>query len=229
VQHCNAYDETVLERLIDDEAKSMLALAFLTGRVAKEHPTNNWMLNWDVATFIDALEESYPLAAEDRHQGGTQKWLEVVKKLRAKARVDFANMNQLRYDVIGVLNGAIHNIGPIPMDQRADILKNIKRCFTHRDNPHGHSVSNEQFQRDLEGQLESDTEFRTPTIEKLQEHIARLIYEWEKDHHESVARTVGHNAVARTGHTTKQGKQADKSNTKTTGTVATEASTATTA
>jgi len=28
----------------------------------------------------------------------------VVKKLRAKARVDFANMNQLRYDVIGVLN-----------------------------------------------------------------------------------------------------------------------------
>jgi len=73
---------------MDDEARSMLSLAFLPGRVAREYPTNNWTLNWDVATFIDALEESYPLAAEDRHQGGTQKWLEVVKKLRAKAHCD---------------------------------------------------------------------------------------------------------------------------------------------
>jgi len=58
----------------------MLSLAFLPGSVAREHPTSNWMLNWDVATFIDALEKSYPLAAEDQNQGGTQKWLEVVKK-----------------------------------------------------------------------------------------------------------------------------------------------------
>jgi len=129
----SAFDETVLERLIDDEARS------------------NWMLNWDVATLIDALEEAYPWAAENRHQGGTQRWLDVVKKLRAKARVDFTNMNQLRFDIIGVLNSAIHNIGRIPMDQRSDILKNIKRCFTHRDHPHGPSLSNDQFQRDLEG------------------------------------------------------------------------------
>jgi len=83
-------------------------------------------------------------------------------------------MNQLRYDIIGVLNSAIHNIGPIPMDQRSDVLKNIKRYFTHRDNPHGYSVSNDRFQRDLEGRLEVDPEFRTPTIERLQEHITRL-------------------------------------------------------
>jgi len=144
-----------------------------------------------------------------------------VKKLRAKARVDFTNMNQLRIDIVGVLNSAMYNVGPIPMDPRSDILKNIKRCFTHRDNPHGHSVSNDRFQRDLEGRLEVDPEYRTPTIERLQEHIARLIYEWEKDHHESIARTVGHNAVACTVPANKQGKQTDKSNTKATGAVTT--------
>jgi len=64
-------------------------------------------------------------------------------------------------------------------------------------------------------------EYCTPTIEKLQEHIARLIYEWEKDHHESIARTVGHNAVVRSVPANKQGKKADKSNTKTTGAVTT--------
>jgi len=89
-------------------------------------------------------------AEEDRHQGGTQKWLEVVKKLRSKALVDFTKMNQLSFDIIGVWNIAIHNIGPIPIEQCSDILKNIN----HRDNPHGHSVSNDRFQRDLEGRLE---------------------------------------------------------------------------
>jgi len=94
------YDETVLERFIDDEARSMLSIAFLPGRVA------------NVATFIDALEESYRSAAEYRHQeGGYQKWLETVKKLRTKARVDFSNMNQLCFDIIGVLIHNIHIIG----------------------------------------------------------------------------------------------------------------------
>jgi len=218
----SAYDETVLDRLIDDEARSMLSLGFLTGKhLTKEHPTSNWMLDWDLATFIDALEDSYPLAAEDRHQGGTQKWLEVVKKLRAKARVDFANMNQLRLDVIGVLNSAMYNIGPIPVDQRSEILKSIRKCFSHRENPQGHSVSNDRFQRELDGRLELDPEFRTPTIEKLLEHITRLIYEWERDYHESVARTVGHNTAAPTAAANKQGKQSAKSATKTTGDVTT--------
>ena len=91
------------------------------------------------------------------------------------------------------------------MDQRSDILKNIKRRFIHRDNPHGHSVSNDRFQRDLEGRLDVDPEYRTQTIEKLQEHIARLIYKWKKDHHESIAHSTY------TGAYTAEGRQKEDS------------------
>ena len=40
------------------------------------------MKEWDVATFIEALEEAYSLAPGDRLLGRGQRWLEVVYRLQ---------------------------------------------------------------------------------------------------------------------------------------------------
>jgi len=63
------------------------------------NPTNNWMKEWDVATFVESLEEAYPLAPGDRHLGRGQRWLEVVYRLqRIQVRND--DMAALRNSVI---------------------------------------------------------------------------------------------------------------------------------
>jgi len=67
-----------LERLIDDTARDFLNISFAPTRVLQLNPTTNWMMEWDVATFIEALEEAYPLAPWDRHLGRGQRWLEAV-------------------------------------------------------------------------------------------------------------------------------------------------------
>jgi len=63
----DAYDESCLERLIDDIARSYLTISFTPLPVMRRNPTTNWMLDWDVAIFIEALEEAFPLNERDRH------------------------------------------------------------------------------------------------------------------------------------------------------------------
>jgi len=54
------------------------------------------MLNWDVATFIDGGG----IRSTSRRDPEVVRGSEEIK--RTKTRVDFANMNQLRFDIIGV-------------------------------------------------------------------------------------------------------------------------------
>jgi len=65
----DAYDESCLERLIDDTARSFLSLSFTPLRVMKNNPVTNWMMERFVAIFIEALEEAFPLNARDKHLG----------------------------------------------------------------------------------------------------------------------------------------------------------------
>ena len=74
----DAYDESCLERLIDETARSFLTLSFTPLLVMQRNSTANWMLGWDVAIFIEALEEAFPLNARDRHLGSGQRWIEVA-------------------------------------------------------------------------------------------------------------------------------------------------------
>jgi len=71
-----------MERLIDDTARDFLHISFAATNVLKRNPTNDWMRDWDVATFIEALEEAYQLAPGDRHLGRGQRWLEVVYRVQ---------------------------------------------------------------------------------------------------------------------------------------------------
>jgi len=69
----DAYDESRLERLIDDAERSFLSLFFTPLRVVKNNPASNWILEWDVSIFIEALYEAFPLNARDRHLGSGQR------------------------------------------------------------------------------------------------------------------------------------------------------------
>jgi len=59
----------MLERLIDDPARSFLSLSFTPLRVMRNNPVTNWMLEWDASIFIEALDEAFPLNARGRHLG----------------------------------------------------------------------------------------------------------------------------------------------------------------
>ena len=51
-----AFDETILEKLVDDEAMGVLTLLFKTSEVSSVSPaTYGWTYDWDVATIIEAL------------------------------------------------------------------------------------------------------------------------------------------------------------------------------
>ena len=64
----DAFDDTVLEKLIDDEAMGVLTLLFKTSEVSTTTPApNGWALDWDVATIIVALEECYLLLPEQKY------------------------------------------------------------------------------------------------------------------------------------------------------------------
>ena len=61
----DAFDEIVLEKLIDDEVMDVLTLLFKTSEMSTTTPVpNGWALDWDVATIIKSLEECYPLQPE---------------------------------------------------------------------------------------------------------------------------------------------------------------------
>ena len=76
----DAFDETVLEKLIDDEAMGVLTLLFKTSEVSTTTPApNGWALDWDVATIIEALEECYPLLPEQKYLDRGSKWSAAVK------------------------------------------------------------------------------------------------------------------------------------------------------
>ena len=105
-----AFDETVLEKLVDDEAMGVLTLLFKTSEVSSVSPaTNGWTYDWDVATIIEALEECYPLLPEQKYLDRGSKWAAVVKRSRELAEILPDNM-----DVLFAWNKARVNIGHIP-------------------------------------------------------------------------------------------------------------------
>ena len=69
---------------------------------------------------------------------------------------------------------------PIPYLNNYEILKDLSRCFTSKDNPAGTSKSNVQFQRDLSTMIQGDREYYTsPTLSRLCEMVARIMHQWE--------------------------------------------------
>ena len=89
-------------------------------------------------------------------------------------------MDQSRRDTINEWSLAEDRIGPIPHLNNYEILKDISRCFTSKDNPAGTSKSNVQFQCDLNTMIQGDNEyFPSPTLARLCEMVVRIMHQWE--------------------------------------------------
>ena len=53
-----AFDDSVLGNLIDNETITLLGYVFAPTETASRNPiTTHWTIDWDVATIIEALEE----------------------------------------------------------------------------------------------------------------------------------------------------------------------------
>ena len=73
--HQEAFDDSVLSNLIDSETVMLLGYVFAPTETAARNPiTSHWTVDWDVATFIEALEELYPLQAEHKHLDLGSRW-----------------------------------------------------------------------------------------------------------------------------------------------------------
>ena len=91
------------------------------------------------------------------------------------------DMDQSRRDTINERSSAEDTIGPILYFNNYDILKNLARCFTSKDNPAGTNKLNVQFQRDSNAMIQGNNEYyTTPTLARLFEMVARIMHQWEE-------------------------------------------------
>ena len=141
----NAFDDSVMQLLIDRATTTLLGFYFKPSETARRD--DHWTTDWDVATIIQALEEHYSLRPEDRYLATSSRWQQVVVESRKKARILINDMDQYRRDTINEWSSAEDTICPIPYLNNYDILKDLSRCFTSKDNSAGTSKSNVQFQR----------------------------------------------------------------------------------
>jgi hypothetical protein len=75
---------------------------------------NHWTIDWDVVTIIEALEELYPLQAENKHLDFGSRWQQEVDKPISRVRVQSDRMEQVRSDTIYEWSSGASTIGPIP-------------------------------------------------------------------------------------------------------------------
>jgi len=178
----DAFDDSVLGNLIDNETINLLQFIFNPTETARRHPIiSYWTVDWDVAAIVEAFEELYPLQAEHRHLDFESRWQQVIDRSISRVRIQSDDMDQVRRDTIVEWNGGSTSIGPIPRNMNIRVLKSLSQSFTHRDNPFGNRNHNIAFQRDLDDFLETDGEYRDgPTLLRLCYLGAELIYRWEK-------------------------------------------------
>ena len=175
----DAFDDSVLGNLIDNETINLLQYIFNPTETARRHPIiSHWTVDWDVATIIEAFVELYLLQAKHRHLGFGSRWQQVIDRSISRQSDD---MDQVRRDTIVEWNGGSTSIGPIPRNMNIRVLKSLSQSFTHSDNPFGNRNPNMAFQRDLDDLLEADGEYRDgPTLPRLGYLLAELTYRWEK-------------------------------------------------
>jgi hypothetical protein len=91
-----AFDDSVLGNLIDNETITLLRYIFRPTETASRHPiVNHWTVDWDVATIIEALE-LYPLQAEHKHLDLGSRWQQAIDNSVRRVRIQADNMEQVR-------------------------------------------------------------------------------------------------------------------------------------
>ena len=152
----NAFDDSVMQLLIDRATITLLGFYFKPSVTARRHPIDDhWTMDWDVAIIIQ-----FEMATG------------IVVESRKKAHILINDMDQSRRDTINEWSLAEDTI---PYLNNYEILKDLSRCFTSKDNPAGTSKSNVQFQRDLNAMIQGDNEYYTsPTLREGSSHHASM-------------------------------------------------------
>ena len=79
---------------------------------------------------------------EDRHLTHSLKWHQIVIEVRKKVHILPNDMDQSRRDTCNERSNAEDTLGPIPDLNNDELLKDLVRCFTSKDNPAGTIKSN---------------------------------------------------------------------------------------
>ena len=126
--------------------------------------------------------------AKHRHLTVGYRWEAVVVESRSNVEISQGDMDQVRLNKLVKWDRALIIFGTVPDNNRIKIVKGLSGCFTHRDNPHQNNGHNAHFQRKLDELIQEDVEYyRHPTVPRLCDMVAKLIYKWEQIHQQFMA------------------------------------------
>ena len=145
----------------------MIDFKIASSRTLCENPASDWRKDWNMDTFLKALEEVYAVEPADRLMETGSVWQAIALDLCRDLEVDPADMSKLSKKYVAVLveKKLLHPIREVEMHQTP---KNLLYTFVARDNPAKDSRSNRTFHSEFKQALTDDPDYqRHATIEQF--------------------------------------------------------------
>ena len=127
----------------------MIMFKIETSRTLNENPSKNWRQDWNVHTFLRALEEVYALEPKDRFMESTSIWQSITYELRGTLHVDPRNMHELSETYVAAL---------VDLYQ---VLKDLLYAFIGTGNPWKDKNPNRTFYQEFKKALRDDEEHQS--------------------------------------------------------------------
>ena len=164
------FDARTLPTTISERSWIMIGFKMASSRTLRENPANDWRKDWDMDTFLKALEVVYAVETADRFMETGSIWQAIALDLCRDLEVDPADMSKLSEKYVAVLveKKLLHPIREVDMHQT---LKNLLYTFVARDNPAKDSRSNRTFHSEFKQAL---------TDEQFLLICEKLIYKWQQ-------------------------------------------------
>ena len=105
--------EPALPAIIDPRAMMVIKIKIATSRKLRENPSNDWQNEWDMETFLKALEEVFAESDSDRFETATSLLKNWSHDLRYSLEVDQGDMDNFpRIFTRAIVDK--HHVTPIP-------------------------------------------------------------------------------------------------------------------
>ena len=174
------FDARMLPTAISERSWIMIGFKIASSRTLHKNPAYDWRKDWNMDTFLKALEEVYAVEPADRFMETGSIWQAIALDLYRDLTVDPADMNKLseKYVAYLVEKKLIH---PIREKDSYQKLKNLLYTFVARDNPGKNSRSNRTFHAEFQRALPDDPDYqRHATIDQFLLICEKLIYKWQQ-------------------------------------------------
>ena len=169
-----------LTTTISERSWIMIGFKIASSRTLRENPANDWRKDWNMDTFLKALEEVYWVEPADRFMETGSIWQAIAIGLCRNLEVDPADMSKLSEKYVAVLveKKLLH---PLREKDSYQTLKNLLYKFVARDNPAKDSRSNRTFHAEFQQALKDDPDYqRHANIEQFLLVCEKLIYKWQQ-------------------------------------------------